>query len=101
MIKSELIKQIASRMMHVPEHKVAESVNHLLDSIGNTLINGNRVEVRGFGSFSVHLCKPRQAHNPKTGEKVITEPKHTVHFKPGKELKERVNASRNQYPIAK
>lgn len=99
MIKSELIKMIASRMMQVPEHKIAESINHILGSMSNALIAGNRVEVRGFGSFSVHLCNPRQAHNPKTGEKVMTKPKYSAHFKPGKELKERVNASRKQYAI--
>lgn len=95
MIKSELIKSIASKMMQLPENKIAESINCILDTMGQSLINGHRIEVRGFGSFSVHLCKPRQAHNPKTGEKVITQPKHTAHFKPGKELRERVNASRN------
>ncbi len=99
MIKSELIARIASKMTHLPEHKIAEAINHILDTMGQTLIEGNRIEVRGFGSFSVHLRKPRSAHNPKTGEKVVTQPKYTPHFKPGKELRERVNASRQHYSI--
>lgn len=99
MIKSELIASIAAKMTHLPEHKVAEAMNYILDSMGQTLIRGGRIEIRGFGSFSVHLRQPRSAHNPKTGEKVVTKPKHIPHFKPGKDLRERVNASRAQYPI--
>ena len=99
MIKSELIAKIASKMTHLPEHKIAQAINHILQTMGQSLIEGNRIEVRGFGSFSVHLRNPRSAHNPKTGEKVITQPKHTPHFKPGKELRERVNASRQNCPI--
>ena len=100
MIKSELIAKVASKLMHLPEHTIADAVNRILDKMGQTLIQKDgRVEIRGFGSFSVHLHNPRQAHNPKTGEKVITEPKHTPHFKPGKELRERVNASREHCTI--
>jgi integration host factor subunit beta len=99
MIKSELIAGIASKMTHLPENKIAEAVNHILSSMSDTLIRGHRIEIRDFGSFSVHFRKPRNAHNPKTGAKVITPPKHTPHFKPGKALRERVNASREQYPI--
>lgn len=99
MIKSEFIAGIAAKMTHLPEHKVAEAINHILDSMTTTLIDGGRIEVRGFGSFSVHLRNPRSAHNPKTGEKVVTQPKYMPHFKPGKGLRERVNASRTQYPI--
>ncbi len=99
MIKSELIARLASKMTHLPEHKIAHAVNHILETMSQSLIDGNRIEVRGFGSFSAHLRKPRNAHNPKTGEKVITLPKHTPHFKPGKELRERVNASREANPI--
>lgn len=94
MIKSEFIKTITSKMMHTPEHTIAESVNHILESMCHALVNGRRIEIRGFGSFSVHLAQPRQAHNPKTGEKLVTSPTYTSHFKPGKELRERVNASK-------
>lgn len=99
MIKSELIARIASNITHLPEHKIAEAINLILETMTQTLIKGERIEVRGFGSFSVHLRKPRSAHNPKTGEKVMTKPKFTPHFKPGKELRERINASRTHCSI--
>jgi len=97
MIKSELIANLAAKMTHLPEKTVAEAVNCLLDLMSNALIDGQRIEIRGFGSFSLHHRPPRQAHNPKTGEKVVTEAKHTPHFKPGKELRERVNASKKKF----
>lgn len=99
MIKSELIKQIANQLMDIPEKKIAESVNHLIELMANELHQGRRIEIRGFGSFSLHHRPPRNAHNPKTGEKVLTEEKYSPHFKPGKALKERVDASRAQHPI--
>lgn len=99
MIKSELISSIAAKMTHLPEKKVSESINYILELMSNELIKGNRIEIRGFGSFSLHYRPPRNAHNPKTGEKVITEAKYSPHFKPGKELRERVDASRAQKPI--
>lgn len=99
MIKSELIAEIAAKMTDLPEHKIAEAINHILETMGQTLIDGGRIEIRGFGSFSIHHRKPRNAHNPKTGEKVVTKPKQIPHFKPGKELRDRVNQSREQYPI--
>jgi integration host factor subunit beta len=98
-IKSELIEKIASKIMHLPEHQISEAINTILDTMTRTLIEGNRIEIRGFGSFSVHHRNPRNAHNPKTGEKVVTKPKFIPHFKPGKELRERVNASRQNHPI--
>jgi integration host factor subunit beta len=63
----------------------------LLKSVKNYFIFLRRI----FGSFCLHYRPPRKAHNPKTGEKLVTEPKHAVHFKPGKELREQVNASRH------
>ena len=99
MIKSELIANIAARMTDLPEKKVADSVNKIIDIMSHELIKGNRIEIRGFGSFSLHYRPPRNAHNPKTGEKVVTEAKYSPHFKPGKELRERVDASKNSKPI--
>ncbi len=99
MIKSKLIANISAQMTHLPEKTVSESVNQILEVMGKELVDGNRIEIRGFGSFSLHFRPPRNAHNPKTGEKVITEPKYSPHFKPGKELKERVNASKDSHPI--
>lgn len=99
MIKSELIKRIATQMTDMPEKQVADSVNKILELMSEALIKSQRIEIRGFGSFSLHYRPPRNAHNPKTGEKVVTLAKHSPHFKPGKELRERVDASRASFPI--
>ncbi len=101
MIKSELIDNISAKMTHLPEKKVAKGINLILQSMSEALCEGERIEIRGFGSFRLRRRLPRTAHNPKTGEKVVTEEKFSPHFKPGKELKERVNASRSQYQIEK
>lgn len=99
MIKSELIEQMAAKMTHLTEKQVADGVNKILDLMSQALINNQRIEIRGFGSFSLRYRSPRNAHNPKTGEKVVTEAKHSPHFKPGKELRERVDASREQFSL--
>ncbi len=99
MIKSELIANLAARMTHLPENQVADCINRILALMSEALINNKRIEIRGFGSFSLHYRPPRNAHNPKTGEKVVTEAKYSPHFKPGKELRERVDASRAKFPI--
>lgn len=99
MIKSQLIANIAEKMTHLPEKKVYQCVNRIIGLMGESLSEGQRIEIRGFGSFSLHFRAPRNAHNPKTGEKVATEGKHIPHFKPGKELRSRVNSSRQSVPI--
>lgn len=96
MIKSELIEHIAARMTHLTEKQVADGINKIMELMSEALVNKQRIEIRGFGSFSLHYKPPRNAHNPKTGEKVVTEAKYSPHFKPGKELRERVDASRDQ-----
>ena len=99
MIKSELIANIAAKMTHLPEEKVTDSINYILDLMSDSLIKGRRIEIRGFGSFTLHFRPPRNAHNPKTGERVVTVAKYSPHFKPGKGLRERINQSRDQYAI--
>ncbi|MBA2649784.1 MAG: integration host factor subunit beta [Legionella sp.] len=99
MIKSELIEHIAARMMHLSEKQVADGINKMLELMSNSLIEGQRIEIRGFGSFSLHYRPPRNAHNPKTGEKVLTQAKYSPHFKPGKELRERVDASKSTHEL--
>lgn len=99
MIKSELIEQMAARMTHLTEKQVADGVNKILELMSKALVDNQRIEIRGFGSFSLHYRPPRNAHNPKTGEKVVTEAKYSPHFKPGKELRERVDASRAHCPL--
>lgn len=99
MIKSELIANLAAKLTHLPEKQVADCINRILELMSEALINNKRIEIRGFGSFSLHYRPPRNAHNPKTGEKVVTEAKYSPHFKPGKELRERVDASRGKIAI--
>jgi integration host factor subunit beta len=87
MTKSELITQLSEKFSQLV-HKDAElSVKTIIDSLGNTLSNGGRVEIRGFGSFSLNHRPARLGRNPKTGEKVNVPEKFVPHFKPGKELK--------------
>jgi len=99
MVKSELINRIAAKQESLPLKDVELSVNHIIESMSNALGRGERIEIRGFGSFSLHYRPPRRAHNPKTGARVQTEAKYTPHFKPGKELRERVDESRQRVPI--
>ena len=99
MIKSELIARLAGKMTHLPERTVTHSVNQLLQLMSDALIAGERIEIRGFGSFSLHYRAPRNAHNPKTGERVKTAAKYSPHFKPGKELRERIDAAKHRAPI--
>ena len=101
MIKSELIEHIAAQMTHLSEKQVADGINHIIDLMTKALVDGQRIEIRGFGSFSLHRRMPRNAHNPRTGEKVVTKEKLSPHFKPGKELRERVNESRKKFPLVK
>ena len=95
MTKSELIEMIARKQMHLPAKDVELAVKHLLDLMGDSLSNGGRIEIRGFGSFSLHFRPPRIGRNPKTGEAVALSGKYVPHFKPGKDLRERVNSSRH------
>jgi integration host factor subunit beta len=101
MIKSELIEHITARMMHLSERQVADGINKILELMSEALIKNQRIEIRGFGSFSLHYRQPRNAHNPKTGEKVMTAAKYSPHFKPGKELRERVDTSRHRHALPK
>jgi integration host factor subunit beta len=95
LIKSQLIAEISKELSHLPEKDIALAVNTLIEYMSSILSEGGRIEIRGFGSFCLHFRPPRKAHNPKTGEKLVTNPKYVVHFKPGKELRERVNGSRH------
>jgi len=93
MTKSELIEQLAMRKPELSIKQVESAVKLLLDQITESLATGGRVEVRGFGSFSLHYREPRQGRNPKTGDSVELNGKYVPHFKPGKELRDQVNAA--------
>lgn len=94
MVKSDLINQIVKKQLILNEKEIELAINHILDKMIDSLCAGDRIEIRGFGSFELHYRPPRNAHNPKTGVKVVTIPKYVPHFKPGKDLRDRVNASR-------
>jgi len=91
MTRSELIDKIACNQNHLSYADVEVSVKSLLEQMCEALACGGRIEIRGFGSFSIHAHSPRVGRNPRTGEIVSVPAKRTPHFKPGKELKERVN----------
>lgn len=91
MIKSELVQIIADRNPHLYQRDVENIVNAVLDEITETLATGNRVELRGFGAFSVKNRPAREGRNPRTGEMVHVEEKWVPFFKTGKELRERLN----------
>lgn len=92
MTKSELIEILARRQAHLKSDDVDLAVKSLLEMMGQALSDGDRIEIRGFGSFSLHYRPPRLGRNPKTGESVALPGKHVPHFKPGKELRERVSS---------
>ena len=91
MTKSELIEAMFARQQHLGASDVELAVKNLLEQMTNSLAAGDRIEIRGFGSFSLHYRPARMGRNPKTGEAVALPGKHVPHFKPGKELRERVN----------
>jgi integration host factor subunit beta len=93
MTKSELIEYIAEKQDHLPVRDVELAIKLLLDYMSEMLATGERIEIRGFGSFSLHYRAPRMGRNPKTGEAVKLEGKFVPHFKPGKEMRDRVNDS--------
>lgn len=91
MIKSELIQKIASTNQHIYQRDVERIVNVIFDEIVDALARGDRVELRGFGAFTVKYRGPRKGRNPRTGEAVFVEEKFVPAFKTGKELRERLN----------
>jgi integration host factor subunit beta len=96
MTKSELIERIAAKQAHLPLKDVEVAVKSILDYMSQALASGERIEIRGFGSFSLHYRAPRRGRNPKTGETVQLDGKYVPHFKPGKEMRERVNECAQQ-----
>ena len=96
MVKSELIAVLHKKMPLISDKDVELAVDYLLQAITDALSNGERIEVRGFGVFSLNQRPPRQGRNPKTGELVQVPAKPAIHFKAGKELRERVNVKQDQ-----
>jgi len=93
MTKSELIEVIAKEQSHLAYRDVELAVKCMIEQMSQALSSGQRIEIRGFGSFSLHYRPPRMGRNPKTGEAVALAGKYVPHFKPGKELRDRVDDS--------
>ncbi|MCP3427427.1 integration host factor subunit beta [Alteromonas sp. LMIT007] len=91
MTKSELIEKLSGEFTQMQARDVELSVKEMLEFMAQTLQKGERIEIRGFGSFSLHYRDARVGRNPKTGESVQLEGKFVPHFKPGKELRDRVD----------
>ena len=100
MTKSDLIEVVANKL-HLPKGKAELIVNCIFDSMEESLKQGERIEIRGFGSFEIRHYKSYEGRNPRTGDPVEVQPKRLPFFKVGKELKERVNESaKRQKPPA-
>ena len=93
MTKSELIEVIAREQSHLAYRDVELAVKCMIEQMSQALASGQRIEIRGFGSFSLHYRPARMGRNPKTGDAVALAGKHVPHFKPGKELRDRVDGS--------
>ena len=92
MTRSDLVEELAARFGQLTHRDAELAVKTLLDAMGDTLVRGNRIEIRGFGSFSINRRSPRMGRNPRSGESVAIPEKKVPHFKPGKALREAVDA---------
>ena len=101
MTKSELIAAISNKQPHLPQKDVEYAVNNIIDAMIATLVDGDRIEIRGFGAFSTVHHDARMGRNPKTGEAVSVPERRSVHYKTGLELRKKVDASRLVYPNIK
>ncbi len=96
MNRSDLIERIAQKHEQLPPKDVEWAVKMMIGHLSQALTNGTRIEIRGFGSFSLRHRVPRTGRNPKTGQAIGLPSRYIPHFKPGKELRERVNAAYQQ-----
>ncbi len=99
MIKSEIIEQLYKKQTHLSFQDVEQAVKCMVNKMTEALGTGERIEIRGFGSFSLVLHPARMGRNPRTGEAVSISQKHSIRFKAGLELAQRVNDSAKNYRI--
>lgn len=92
MTRSDLVEELAARFSQLAHRDAEHAVKIILDAMSDTLARGNRIEIRGFGSFSINRRPPRMGRNPRSGESVAIPEKRVPHFKPGKALREAVEA---------
>ena len=100
MIKSKLVRALSEKLAGLQQRDVELALNCMLEQMADALVQGKRIEIRGFGSFNLHHRPARIARNPMTGESVDLPAKVKVHFKPGKEMRDRVDAARDHCGIA-
>ena len=91
MTRSDLVEALAARFSQLTHRDAEFAVKAILDAMGDALVKGHRIEIRGFGSFSVNRRSPRVGRNPRSGESVLIAEKRVPHFKPGKALREQVD----------
>lgn len=99
MTKSDLIEILSEKQSLLNYRDVELAVRLIIEQMSDSLSTGERIEIRGFGSFTLHHRPPRTGRNPKSGESVELSEKYVPHFKPGKELRERVDDSRKNHPV--
>jgi integration host factor subunit beta len=99
-IKSELVRALNEKLPELQVKDVELALNCILRQLADAIVQGERIEIRGFGSFDLHHRPPRIARNPKTGEAINLPAKVALHFKPGKEMRDRVNAARDKCGIS-
>jgi integration host factor subunit beta len=90
MTRSDLIKILSKKQDHLAQRDIELAIRSLINVMSSSLSSGQRIEIRGFGSFNVHYHPPRNGRNPRTGEAVNIRGKYAPYFKPGKELRKRV-----------
>jgi integration host factor subunit beta len=98
-VKSKLVRALSEKLPELQQRDVELALNCILAQLADALVDGERIEIRGFGSFDLRNRPAHTARNPRTGAAVDSPAKVKVHFKPGKEMKDRVNTSRNQCEI--
>lgn len=96
MLKSQLVSAIQSRRPHLPANTIKASVDTIIERMVDALLSQDRIEIRGFGSFNVHYYSPRRAHNPRSGEFIVTGPNAKPHFKAGSILKALIDKKTEQ-----
>ena len=99
MIKSELVRALKEKLPELQVKDVELALNCILGQLANAIVQGERIEIRGFGSFNLHHRPSRIARNPKTGVAINLPAKVALHFKPGKEMRDRVNTARDKCGI--
>ena len=98
MTRSDLVEQLAERFGQLTQRDADAAVKAILEAMGDTLVRGHRIEIRGFGSFSVNHRPPRLGRNPRTGEPVPIPERRVPHFKPGKALRQAIESSPTEAP---